>query len=110
MPLPVDFKRLSTVALLLALAGCSQELYGEAQDPVTLQFGDAVASNRAMQMVDPWPAHAANTNLSFKGRPMNSAIDRYYTGTVLPPVAPGANSGLTGASKSASAGGGTATN
>jgi hypothetical protein len=93
------------VAVLLAagLAGCSQELYGEAQDSVTLPFGDAVASNRVAQMVDPWAAHSADTRLTSKGRPMNSAIDRYYSGTVLPPVATGTDSSLAGASRSASA-------
>lgn len=99
----VDFKRLTAALALVALAGCSQELYGETQDQVTYQFGDAVASNRAAQMIDPWAAHTADSRLTFRGRPMNAAIDRYYSGTVLPPVAAGANDSLAGASKGASA-------
>ncbi|MBP0575225.1 hypothetical protein J8J27_31380, partial [Mycobacterium tuberculosis] len=79
MSLSADLSRFLATTALLALAGCSQELYGETQDPITLQFGDAVASNRAAQMVDPWAAHTADTRLTYKGRPMNSAIDRYYT-------------------------------
>lgn len=104
----VDFGRRAAVALTLAattgLTACSQELYGETQDAVTYQFGDAVASNRAAQMIDPWAAHTADTRLTYKGRPMNAAVDRYYSGTVLPPVATATDSGLAGASKSASAG------
>jgi hypothetical protein len=99
-----DLIKMAAVLAALALGGCSQELYTETQDPVTLQFGDAVKSNVALQTVDPWPASAQNTNLSYKGRPMNSAIDRYYTGTILPPVANGTDSGLAGASKTAQAG------
>jgi hypothetical protein len=110
MPLPVDPRRLAAVALLMALPACSQELYGEAQDGVTYQFGDAVASNRAAQMIDPWAAHTADTRLTYKGRPMNAAIDRYYTGEVLPPVAIGTNAALDGASKSVAPGGGSKTN
>jgi hypothetical protein len=99
-----DFMKLTAVMGVLVLGGCSQELYTETQDSVTTQFGDAVKSNIAMQTVDPWPAHAQRTNLSYSGRPMNAAIDRYYTGTILPPVANGTDSALSGSSKSAQAG------
>lgn len=101
---PVDLIRLSLAGTLL-LAGCSQELYGETQDSVTGQFGDAVRGNQIAQTIDPWPADAANTRLQTKGRPMNAAMDRYYSGTILPPVAANAQSGLNGSQAAQGSGG-----
>lgn len=55
------------------------------RDSVTLQFGDAVASNMAKQMVDPWPPYVYDRNIPFHGWVINNAIDRYKTDTVIPP-------------------------
>jgi hypothetical protein len=54
----------------------------ERRDSVTLQAGDAVAANRAMQMRDPWPPYVANRNIPFNGVVMDGAVDRYKAGTV----------------------------
>jgi hypothetical protein len=45
-----------------AAAGCS-ETY-QRLDGVTPGAGDAIASNTAMQMVDPWPYGAQDTDLN----------------------------------------------
>ena len=50
----------------------------ERRDTVTLQAGDAVQSNQAIQMVDPWPPYVANRNIPYSGIKMDQAIDRYY--------------------------------
>jgi hypothetical protein len=50
----------------------------ERRDSVTLQHGDAVRSNQAIQMVDPWPPYVANRNIPYSGIKMDQAIDRYH--------------------------------
>jgi hypothetical protein len=50
----------------------------ERRDSVTLQHGDAVRSNKAIQMVDPWPPYVANRNIPYSGIKMDQAIDRYH--------------------------------
>ena len=50
----------------------------ERRDTVTLQSGDSVASNKAIQMADPWPPYVANRNIPFDGIKMDQAIDRYH--------------------------------
>ena len=57
----------------------------ERRDSVTLQAGDAVAANQAIQMRDPWPPYVNNRTILFNGEVMNSAIDRYKTGAVIQP-------------------------
>jgi hypothetical protein len=59
----------------------------ERRDTVTLQAGDAVAANQAMQMRDPWPPYVANRNIQFNGVVMDRAIDRYKAGEILEPEA-----------------------
>ncbi len=59
----------------------------ERRDSVTLQAGDAVAANKAMQMRDPWPPYVNNRHIQFDGMVMDSAIDRYKAGEVIEPEA-----------------------
>jgi len=67
------------------LAGCS-DLYLDHRDTVGLSGGDAVAANEATQMVDPWPRNSGNNNLTFNGPKMQSAVERYRTNRVIPPI------------------------
>ena len=55
----------------------------ERRDSVTLQVGDAVAANKAIQMRDPWPPYVNNRHILFDGVVMDGAIDRYRSGTVV---------------------------
>jgi hypothetical protein len=59
----------------------------ERRDTITLQAGDAVASNKAIQMRDPWPPYVNNRHIQFNGVVMDGAIDRYKAGGVLEPEA-----------------------
>ena len=36
-------------------------------------------------MVDPWPRDSANNNIAFNGDKMETAVERYRTGRVIPP-------------------------
>ena len=37
-------------------------------------------------MVDPWPPSSANKNIAFNGEKMQTAVERYRQGRVIPPV------------------------
>jgi hypothetical protein len=77
----------SLVAALLA--GCSDPgLYLDRRDAIALGAGDAVAANAAMQTSDPWPSQSGNTHIASNGQKMQSAIERYRTNAVTPPVSP----------------------
>ena len=65
------------------LAGCSE--YLDRRDTVALSGGDAVATNRVTQMIDPWPRASADRNIAFNGEKMQSAVERYRTGRVIQP-------------------------
>jgi len=75
-------------ALLSALvAGCSDPgLYLDRRDTIALGGGDAVEGNQIAQMVDPWPAHVNNKNLTFDGERMQRAVECYRIDKVTPPV------------------------
>ena len=65
------------------LAGCSE--YLDRGDMISRQAGNAVQSNKIVQMVDPWPRDSADRNVAFNGTVMQSAVERYRTGRVIPP-------------------------
>jgi hypothetical protein len=67
------------------LAGCS-DVYLDHRETVALTGGDAIAANEATQMVDPWPPNSGNNNIAFNGQKMQSAVERYRTNRVIPPV------------------------
>ena len=77
----------AVLAIASAVSGCS-EMYYDRRETVTLGAGDAVATNKVTQMVDPWPAVSANNNIAFNGQLMQAAQDRYNRGKVFTPVLP----------------------
>ena len=70
-----------------AVAGCS-DIYYDRRETVALGAGDAVATNKVTQMIDPWPRASANNRIAFNGQLMQSAQDRYNRGKVITPVLP----------------------
>lgn len=77
----------AAVTLGSVLTGCS-DLYYDRRDTIALSGGNAVAANEIAQMVDPWPRHSGNTNIATNGQKMQSAVERYRTNKVTPPVNP----------------------
>lgn len=67
------------------LTACS-DLYFDHRDTIALGAGDAVAANEITQMVDPWPPNSGNRNIAFNGQKMQTAVERYRTGRVIPPI------------------------
>ena len=39
-------------------------------------------------MVDPWPPYSGDKNIAFNGQKMQTAVERYRTGKVIPPADP----------------------
>lgn len=66
----------------LVLAGCAD--YSNHRDTITLRAGDAIAADRAIQTIDPWPPAAFRTTTRYDGRRIERTMDRFY-GSVLQP-------------------------
>jgi hypothetical protein len=75
------------VALLLGtmLAGCS-DMYWDRRESISLASGDAVATNKVVHMIDPWPPTSTQKNLAFDGTRAQAAAERYRNNRVTPPV------------------------
>jgi hypothetical protein len=72
---------LATVCL--TLAACDQymaERYLVRRDTVTSSSGNAVATNSAVQIPDPWPRGSNNPNIAFDGEKISRAVKRYREG------------------------------
>jgi len=78
----------AAVTLATLLTACS-DLYYDRRETIALSAGDAIAANEVGQTVDPWPAHSGNANIAADGQKMQSAVERYRTNKVTPPVNPG---------------------
>jgi hypothetical protein len=78
---------LALVTVLAVLSGCSE--YLDRRDTVALGAGNAVATDKVVQMVDPWPPASADKNIAFNGPKMQSAVERYRTNRVIPPAGNG---------------------
>jgi hypothetical protein len=77
--------RLSIViASASVLAACGPSVYRDSATPIP-GYGNAVKQNAAVMIIDPQPASAANVDIDFDGRRGGIAIERYRTGTVIPP-------------------------
>jgi hypothetical protein len=88
--------RLALAATLIAsasmLGGCFQnwnpahEQYLRRSDFVALGAGDAVAHNKAVQTINPWPYWAGNDRINMDGDRAYIAIRRYKEDNVKPPA------------------------
>jgi hypothetical protein len=67
------------------LAGCS-DVYFDRRETIALSADNAGATDRAEQMIDPWPRDVGRRNIAFNGEKMQTAVERYRTGKALPPV------------------------
>jgi hypothetical protein len=82
-----DMTKRIAIGLVTAtlLAACGPSVYRDSATPIP-GYGNAVKQNAAVMIIDPQPAAAANVNLDLDGRRAGIAIERYRTGTVIPPV------------------------
>lgn len=77
---------LGLVALLLG--GCTSDHiheYRDNTDRVTAGAGNAMAANRAIHTIDPWPYHSQNTQIDVDGKRAEVGMKRYESNTSLKP-------------------------
>jgi hypothetical protein len=83
-----------TIAALAAttMLGACTDMYLDHRDSVNFDAGNAIAANKAVQTIDPWPAYAARQDMSYNGERAAAAAERYRTNKVTPPVGIGTSS------------------
>lgn len=67
------------------LAGCRDNQYLDRRDTIRLGAGDAVAHNRAVHTVDPWPVYSKDRNIAVDGKRMMVGIKRYQENNSIEP-------------------------
>jgi len=75
MPDSTLLKIIASSLLVGSLSACAQYLNHD--EGVTLSAGDAVAYNKAVQMIDPWPRHAERTHISGSGQRLLVGMKKY---------------------------------
>jgi hypothetical protein len=79
----------ATMALVIVagtmLAGCS-DIYFDRRETIALGADDHIAADQVVQMIDPWPRDVGRRQIAFDGQKMQSAVERYRTNRVIPPV------------------------
>jgi len=73
----------AVLASAALLGGCA-DVYWDRRDTVAFQSGDATESNKAVQIIDPWPRVAANRRMEADGERMQRAMERYRTNKTTP--------------------------
>jgi hypothetical protein len=88
MPRAIDpsVARAAAVGVALLLGGCLDVT--RRADDLWPYAGDAVAANKAIQTIDPWPPASRDTSIRTNGARMAEAIVRYKTNAAAAPVAP----------------------
>jgi hypothetical protein len=70
--------RLPLLAVPLLVGACQD--YAARRDTIAFHAGEAAAYNKAVHIIDPWPAAAARTDLDFDGERAVKVIERYESG------------------------------
>ena len=75
-------KKISILGILIVLGGCQQYLLrSDAIDPTS---GNAITSNSAKQMIDPWQQYVYDTNLETSSNRQSIARAKYENRGELP--------------------------
>ncbi len=74
MARPTSLAAAAVVALVLA--GCEHDRYGDRRDQVTFGSGDAVAANKAIHIIDPWPRAARTVDHGMSGEAAEAALEK----------------------------------
>jgi hypothetical protein len=76
------------LAIVVSTVGCTD--YLARRETLNMHSGEAMAYNRAIHIIDPWPAASANTTIPADGIKIQKAIERYRNGDAAAPDAAGA--------------------
>jgi len=79
--------RIALALLLLAGAGgaSADEEYLARRDSITPGVGNAMAHNRAVHTIDPWPRYVGNDRINVDGRRIQLGMRRYQANKSIPP-------------------------
>ena len=82
--------RLSLAAICVLVTGCQD--YAARRDTIAFHAGEAVAYNKAVHTIDPWPAAAARADIDIDGPRAVRAMELYEQGgaPLIVPSAPAA--------------------
>jgi hypothetical protein len=69
-----DLRMLAGALVALHLAACDK--YVDRRDQITFGSGDAVAFNKAAQIIDPWPAQARTVTHGMRGEQAEAALNK----------------------------------
>ncbi len=79
----MDVYRLLALGVAVGvLAGCARPMQGYEQ---YADFGNAIAQDMAVHIIDPAPVGAENTAIDMNGERAALAMERYATGQVIEP-------------------------
>ena len=67
--------RLAAALLTAAAGGCTDSL--SRRETIAPYAGNAMAANRAIHTIDPWPAASARTDIPVSARRAADAVERY---------------------------------
>jgi hypothetical protein len=70
----------STIFIALLASGCTGDQlhdYFAHSDKITEGAGDAVAANRVVHTIDPWPSYSQKTQIDMDGKRALAAVRRY---------------------------------
>jgi hypothetical protein len=67
-----DMKFATAVLCTLGLGACDK--YMDRRDQVTFGVGDAIAYNKAAQIIDPWPASSRTVTHGMRGEQAEAAL------------------------------------
>lgn len=73
---------------MVTLGGCREGQYNRymhARDTITLSAGDAVAHNKAVQTIDPWPVYARKRSQTSDGKRILLGMERYQKNESIEP-------------------------
>jgi hypothetical protein len=71
-----DTMRVLLAATVLLLAGCEHDRYVDRRDSVTFGAGNAIAANKAIQIIDPWPRDARTISHGISGEQAVAAMEK----------------------------------
>lgn len=78
----------AVILSMVTLGGCQERKYNRylhARDTISLSAGDAVAYNKAVQTIDPWPAYARKTSQTTDGKRAYLGMTRYQENKSIEP-------------------------
>jgi hypothetical protein len=78
-------RTVAAVLIIGTFAGSCSDLYLDRRETVALGAADAVAVNRVVETIDPWPPAAADRSYVSNGDKISSAAERYRTGKIIQP-------------------------